>query len=110
MWVLWLGLFLYTLTFFRSGAKKDRFLNRFSGILRGNKRNTERIAATNRLCTPPVCQELACSRLAILYHNMGLILLCLTLDQVRNGVRHCLPQSHPNLLLCWNRPAPPHHL
>jgi hypothetical protein len=31
------------------------------------------IGATNTQYHPPVCQELACSRLAILYHNIGSI-------------------------------------
>jgi hypothetical protein len=33
----------------------------------------ERIGARNTQYTPPVCQELACGRLAVFYHKIGSI-------------------------------------
>src|SRR6266567_6818611 len=83
---------------------------KFAVYLGVEKNKTERVRIGRTERTPPVCQELACRSISfILPQNRLLASSCLTLDQVRNGVRHCLlPQRIPNLLLCWKRPALPH--
>ena len=71
------------------------------GILRGNKRKAERIAVRSRQCTPPVCQELACRAISCIIPQYSLNLTRLSNSRLsRNGVRHCLPQTYPHLVLC----------
>src|SRR6266566_6702475 len=79
----------------------------FAVYLEVRKRNTDDVASGTRQHHPPVCQELACRTISfILPQNRLISSSCLTPDQVRNGVRHCLlPQSIPNLLLCCLKPA-----
>src|SRR5947209_4826029 len=81
---------------------------KFQVYLEVEKRKAGCIAATNRQYNPPVCQEVSLQSISsILPQNRLISSFCLTLDQVRNGVRHCLlPQGIPNLILCWRRPAP----
>src|SRR6266567_4132407 len=82
----------------------------FAVYLEGEKNKTERVRIGRTERTPPVCHELACRSISLIIpQNRLLSSSCLTPDQVRNGVRHCLlPQRIPNLLLCWKRPALPH--
>ena len=54
-------------------SKKDRFLNKFSGILRGKKNKAEMIGIRSSQSSPPVSQELAWMRLVLFYHKIGSI-------------------------------------
>ena len=80
---------------------------KFQVYLEGEKRKAGCIASDTRQYNPPVCQEVSLQSISsILPQNRLISSFCLTLDQVRNGVRHCLlPQRIPNLLLCCNQPA-----
>ena len=87
---------------------------KFQVYLEGEKRKAGCIASDTRQYNPPVCQEVSLQSISsILPQNRLISSFCLTLDQVRNGVRHCLlPQSYLILLLCCNLlvSALPHHL
>src|SRR5437764_2224526 len=93
---------IFTFCFFRS-CKAYCFsqtlenVMQFSVYLEVIKRNTDDVASGTRQHHPPVCQELACRSIShILPQNRLISSSCLTLDQVRNGVRHCLlPLRYP---------------
>jgi hypothetical protein len=69
---------------FCSEAKKDRFLNTFSGILRGKKNKAAVIGIGSTQSPPPVSQELAWMRLVLFYHKIASISpLRPTLEQVK---------------------------
>src|SRR5205085_3846825 len=82
----------------------------FAVYFEGTKKITERIAATNRQCTPPVCQELACRTITYILPQYRLNFTLLSNSDKSKGVGLCLPQSTPNLTVCWKPPALPHHL
>src|SRR5437868_14957121 len=73
----------------------------FAVYFEGTKKITERIAATNRQCTPPVCQELACRTITYILPQYRHLITLLSNSNTRSiGVVLCLPQSTPNLMLC----------
>src|SRR5436305_15333708 len=83
----------------------------FAVYFEGTKKIAERIAATNRQCTPPVCQELACRTISHILPQNRLTIILLSNSGKSKGVGLCLPQSTPNLILCCNKAAlPPPHL
>src|SRR5205807_451546 len=87
-------------------AKKDGFLVKFSGILRGNKIEADDVAVCGRQHHPPVCQELACRTITHSLPHYGLYIILLSNSCKSKGVGLCLLQSTPNLMLCCLKPAP----
>jgi hypothetical protein len=68
------------------------------------------IGATNTQYHPPVCQELACSRLAIFYHKIGSISpLANSRHKRESELALCpLPHHFPNRIACCLKPAQPY--
>jgi len=64
----------------------------------------------SRQHNPPVCQELACSRLALFYHKIGSISpLANSRHNQESELALCpRPQRYPNLLLCCDQAPTPH--
>ena len=80
-------------------------MSQFQVYFEGEKRKAGCIAVGSRQYNPPVCQELACRTISFILPQNRLTIAFVSNSCKSKGVGLCLPQSYPNLLLCWKRPA-----